>query len=200
MAVIDIGAAAINRAGSIDIWALTAVEASNPADGTGNIDTVEAWWNYKLDPSDAYVGTFSAVGNVLTCRDSQSIGDVITGSKQTYTGLTISVVTGDYIGTKDKAGSNELYIERASSGGTGNWYYAGEVIDPSDSATFGYSNTYIMSLYGTGVTAGGGGWANIKNMRMGTGSITATDLASIWFGTTEVAVADIAELPVGVAV
>jgi hypothetical protein len=44
------------------------------------------------------------------------------------------------------------------------------------------------------------GWANIKNIRAGTGSITATDLASIWFGTTEVAVADIAEIPVGVAV
>ena len=39
-----------------------------------------------------------------------------------------------------------------------------------------------------------GGWANIKNIRAGTGTILATDLASIWFGTTEVAVADIAEL------
>ena len=45
-----------------------------------------------------------------------------------------------------------------------------------------------------------GGWANIKNIRAGTGSITATDVASIWFGTGEVAVADIAEIPPGLAV
>jgi hypothetical protein len=43
------------------------------------------------------------------------------------------------------------------------------------------------------------GWANIKNIRAGTGSIATADLSSIWFGTTEVAVADIAEFN-GVAV
>ena len=48
-------------------------------------------------------------------------------------------------------------------------------------------------------TAGAAGWANIKNMRVGTGSITATDLSHIWFGTTSIAVADIAEFG-GVAV
>ena len=44
------------------------------------------------------------------------------------------------------------------------------------------------------------GWANIKNIRAGTGTILATDLGSIWYGTSQVAVADIAEIPVGVAV
>jgi hypothetical protein len=44
------------------------------------------------------------------------------------------------------------------------------------------------------------GWANIKNIRAGTGSITATDLSHVWFGTSSVAVADIAEIPTGVAV
>ena len=48
--------------------------------------------------------------------------------------------------------------------------------------------------------AAAAGWANIKNIRAGTGVITATDLSDIWFGTTPVAVADIAEIPVGVAV
>jgi len=47
--------------------------------------------------------------------------------------------------------------------------------------------------------AGAEGWANIKNIRVGTGSITATDLSHIWFGTTSVAVADVAEFG-GVAV
>jgi hypothetical protein len=49
-------------------------------------------------------------------------------------------------------------------------------------------------------TPAAGGWSNIKNVRAGTGSITATDLSHIWFGTTAVAVADIAEIPTGVAV
>jgi hypothetical protein len=44
-----------------------------------------------------------------------------------------------------------------------------------------------------------GSWANIKNIRMGTGSVSPADLEKIWFGTTEVAVADIAEFN-GVAV
>jgi len=37
------------------------------------------------------------------------------------------------------------------------------------------------------------GWTNIKNIRVGTGSITATDLSHIWFGTTPVAVEDVAK-------
>jgi hypothetical protein len=38
------------------------------------------------------------------------------------------------------------------------------------------------------------GWANIKNIRMGTGSIIATDLSDIWYGTSSVPVADHAEI------
>ncbi len=39
-----------------------------------------------------------------------------------------------------------------------------------------------------------GGWANIKNMRMGTGTVTATDLAHIRMGTGIIDVADIAKI------
>jgi len=55
----------------------------------------------------------------------------------------------------------------------------------------------IFDAYGDVVAAEG--WTNIKNIRVGTGSITATDLSHIWFGTTPVAVADVAEFG-GVAV
>jgi hypothetical protein len=47
------------------------------------------------------------------------------------------------------------------------------------------SQVYIEVTYGLVA-----GWANIKNIRAGTGSITATDLSHVWFGTTAVAVAD----------
>jgi hypothetical protein len=45
----------------------------------------------------------------------------------------------------------------------------------------------------------GAGWANIKNIRMGTGTILATDIANIRMGTGSIAVADISDFG-GVAV
>ena len=73
-------------------------------------------------------------------------------------------------------------------------------------------NLYLRSLTDKGETtynlrlrsdddkiAAPAGWANIKNIRAGTGTILATDLGSIWYGTGEALVADHAELG-GVAV
>ncbi len=156
---IDIGAAAIDRAGNSPLCYSgtphTWVEQSNPADGDGEITSFEIWLTFKTDTIDVWLGTFSASGNVLTCRDSESVGDIAYGSQQTGSGLSITVQSGDYFGASDKIDDSiSSYIDRDSSGGTGVWYNAAEYIDPSDSATFISIGSWAISLYGEGETAG----------------------------------------------
>jgi len=76
---------------------------------------------------------------------------------------------------------------------------AADLLDTMIDATAGTRTaaSQIAYLFYNAPTAEG--WANIKYIRAGTGSILATDLSHIWFGTTPVAVADIAEFG-GVAV
>lgn len=146
MAVIDVGAAVIDR-GSYSAVTATRIEGSNAANDTGTIAKVEMW--FKLPAGEnVEVATFIHEGsNVFSTRDSEAIGDVPVGSKQTFTGLDMDVATGDYIGIYGTAG----YIERDSSGGVGYWYTAGDQISCT-SVTFTWSADNIMSLYGEGET------------------------------------------------
>lgn len=148
---IDVGAEAINRTFSSSIYNYTRVDANNPANDTGAIDTVELYFNAA--GGTVYVGTFSADGNDLTCRDSESVGAVSDGSTQQFTGLDIDIETGDYIGLYDKTGSGSVDTEYS---GAGLWRASGEVIDPEDSDTFTWYSSRTMSIWGEGETAGGG--------------------------------------------
>jgi len=51
-------------------------------------------------------------------------------------------------------------------------------------------NSYCSQFYVEVDYTAPTGWANIKNIRAGTGSITATDVESIWFGTSQVLTSD----------
>jgi hypothetical protein len=145
VAVIDIGAAAIDRASRVNLL-YTFVEGSNPANDTGKIDTVEMWLD--IAGTGIEVATFIHEGsNVLSTRDYEAIGSVAAGSKQTFTGLNMDVATGDYIGICGTAGE----IDTDSSGGTGLWYKSGDNI-PCTSQTFAWIADYIISLYGTGAS------------------------------------------------
>lgn len=146
---IDIGSAALPRAAYQDSDRYTLVDAVNPANDTGVIDYCEIYANVA-NSDDTWVGTFSASGNVLTCRDSVSLGDITAGSKQTFSSLDIDVVSGDYFGMHDKTGSSRIEADIVVSSV---WRYEGECIDASDSQTFSLE-TYQISLYGTGETAG----------------------------------------------
>lgn len=151
---ISVGAPAINRSENIIIDTRTLAGTENPANANGIIYTIETWFTHD-DPGvmDTWFGTFSAVGNVLTCRDSESVGDVTAGSKQTFSGLSIDVEAGDFIGLHDKGGNLSVTVERDNSGSDGYWNYMGEVIDPSDSETFEFFSPRTISLYGTGEEA-----------------------------------------------
>ncbi len=148
LGTIDIGAAAIDRANASAL-ADTFVGKENPANASGTLTYCEIFMYSGYPGTDVWIGTFIDGGsNVLSCRDSESIGSVAAGSKQTFSGLSINVATGDYFGSHDK-GSPSGSIERDSSG-QGYWRYVGECIDPDDSQTFTWYSARTMSLYGEG--------------------------------------------------
>ncbi len=153
---IDIGALAIGRASNGNIKNYTMFGMDNPSNGSGTIDTVEVWLESKSDPIDMWAGTFFLVsGTTYECRDSESLGDVAVGSKQTLVGLSIDVETGDHIGCHCKTAGTTVYIEKDTSGFLGNRYKVGEYIDTGDQASYGTEAGDAISLYGTGVAGGG---------------------------------------------
>jgi hypothetical protein len=144
---IDIGAAAVDRSLYLTVsW--TRIDKNNPANADGAIDTVEIWAYSNL--SDCEVATFIDEGsNVFSTRDSETIGAVTAGSKQTFSGLDMDVQAGDYIGIHSSAGN----IERDNSG-DGYWYASGDYI-PCSSQGFNFTADRSLSLYGTGTEGGG---------------------------------------------
>lgn len=119
--------------------------------GTGTIDTWELW--FVVSGVNVQVATFFVVsGNNLSTRDTETIGAVTAGSKQTFTGLSTDVQNGDYPGVYD--GSVGVTIERANSGAT-QWTVSGDKI-PCTNQAFGTTATETISIYGTGTAAGGG--------------------------------------------
>jgi len=153
---IDVGPGATNRSSSSFLsymsTSYTKVDKANPANATGTLDTVEIWMQENTGANDIWAGTFSASSNDLTCHDSVSLGDVPAGSKQTYTGLSVDVNSGEYLGTCGKAKGTSISssIEYATSGGSDVWYKGGEYIDPTDTATFSVLSGDVISIYATG--------------------------------------------------
>jgi hypothetical protein len=143
MADIDIGSAAVDRASDASN-AYTYALYDNPANASGSITSVEMWAYYSL--SNCEVATFVAEGsNVFSTRDSETIGSVTAGSKQTFSGLAMDVETGDYIGGYWSAG----LLERDNIGYSGYAYLSGDHI-PCSSVTFSTIGNRTMSLYGEG--------------------------------------------------
>jgi hypothetical protein len=161
---IDIGAAAIDRSLYLTVtW--TRIDKNNPANADGTIDTVEIW--AYSDLSDCEVATFIDEGsNVLSTRDSETLGSVTSGSKQTFSGLDMDVQTGDYIGIHSSAGN----IERDNSG-DGYWYAAVDYI-PCSSQGFNFTADRSLSFYGMGTE--GGGATEKQSSDTGTGADART--------------------------
>lgn len=154
---VDVGSPAINRGGSAPVrgygWYFTIVEGANPANADGTIDTVEAWFYTADSGNSVKYGTFEHLGsNELKCHDAELYGQVSAGSKQTCTGLSIGILTGEYIGA-DARTTPDLFLEMDTSGGTGYWTTDGQFCDPNDQETFGWDADNIISLYGTGEEA-----------------------------------------------
>lgn len=144
---IDIGETASNRSG-YSTPNYTKVNKGNPANDTGTITSVEIW--AYTDLSNVEVAIFyEGAANVLSTRDTHSIGSVTAGSKQTFN-VNLDVQVGDYIGMYWTTGS----IEYSSSGCGGQWIANGDNI-PCTDITFSLFEGDAISLYGTGTTAAG---------------------------------------------
>lgn len=161
---IDIGTAATDR--NTYQTTETIVAKGNPANATGTIDTVEIWASLAMTLCE--VATFFVVsGNNLSTRDSEAIGSVAAGSKQTFAGLSMSVTTGDYLGIYFATGRLETSIT-----GDGDWYKDGDNI-PTTNTLFTAEASTEYSLYGTGTepppptTQGKVGFMAAKLMRAG---------------------------------
>lgn len=113
---------------------------------------------------------------------------------------------------------NTLTLEASVNVTSGTDYWLG-VLSSEDSKSLVYDAEvsrpmkYAIRLYTDGICAGGdvtwldasgyylsysaygtlAGWANIKNIRMGTGVVLATDVANIRMGSGSIAVADISD-------
>lgn len=143
---IDIGADPIDRLSGLSGGA-TYIDKNNPANASGTLHSVKIWAEGDDDMSSLIVGTFYTTnGDTLKCRDSEAIGDVEAGAERTFTGLSIIVEEGDYIGLYCVRGT----IEADISGFAGLWIVAGEYIDPNDETDYFFLAGYAMSLYGYG--------------------------------------------------
>jgi len=142
---IDIGPAAIERSSYSS--SATRIAEGNPANDTGWITSVEIWAYSNMLNTE--VATFEEVsGDTFTTRDSEALGTVTSGSKQTFSGLDMDVATGDYLGAYWTDGR----IEKDNSG-SGYWYVEGADHIPCTSQAFSHTLTdRDMSLYGTGDT------------------------------------------------
>jgi hypothetical protein len=148
MAVIDIGAAAIDR-NSTSASGQTVIDENNESYDTGTLDTFELWANSDL--ADCKVGTFDSPSYTKwTMRDYETIGSVTSGSKQTFTGKNCYVVQGDRLGSYFSSGA----IEKSTTGYYGIWYKSGDKFDQGEQ-TYSFFTGDAISAYATGTTGGG---------------------------------------------
>lgn len=92
---IDMGLPAIDRPAYTQND-ITFIDAENPADASGILDTIELWAKTALAGCKA--GIMQKTGtNKFRCRSVVYLGNVTAGSKQTFTELDLDVRKGDYL-------------------------------------------------------------------------------------------------------
>lgn len=148
MGAIDIGAGATDRAASTTIDK-TQLDLNNPANDTGILDTVELYFATGSDGANIKIGTFYGSSTSWTSRDYETIGSVSSGSKQTFTGKSIDVQTGDIIGIYGTGGELEL----TATGGSGMLYKSGDQFG-AGTQTYTSLSGRISSMFGSGDPVG----------------------------------------------
>ncbi|MFA5429843.1 MAG: hypothetical protein WC329_01635 [Candidatus Omnitrophota bacterium] len=140
---IDVGPGATDRA-ALEGAPYTMICLDNPANADGYLNTFQFW--FVSTATGVKGGTFQGSGTTYTSRDYEAIGNVSSGSVQTFTGLNCDVITGDFLGSFFTSGT----IESAATGYTGLPYKAGDQFGAGEqtySAFAGHTN----SIYATGV-------------------------------------------------
>ncbi len=151
---INIGDAAIDRSNQWTLASYTVVNKGSPADGNGIITEVKMHAETDHDLENCVVGIFYTTnGDTLKCRSAVVIGAVVGGAIRTFSGLSLAVQTGDYIGIYTTGG----WLSRDVGGFTQIWYISGQYIDVDDEGAYTPAADDALSLHGTGeeVVAGG---------------------------------------------
>jgi len=158
LTAIDVGPAAAVRSFTID-YNNTLANARNPANDTGILTSIEVYTQTKLT-DNVIIATFYVVsGTNLTSRDSVNIGEVPSGSKQTFTEdkdgnpIALLVNAGDMIGIYSGDTAGVLY--RDTAGLAGLYRMAGDYSDCTNQ-TFALWANQGVSVYGAGETAAAG--------------------------------------------
>jgi len=146
MAVINIGAAAIDRAtnGAVHMaW----LNKENPANYTGRIKLIKTWLHEPCLTSFIPAIYYVVAGNTLRCRDLAIFATVAAGYVETVVDL--EVEAGDYIGCYV---SEEMELD--SAGGQGLWYKAGAAGVPSkgNDIDYDFNANWTVSICGVGLT------------------------------------------------
>ena len=176
---LDVGIDATDRASAVLINSDSYINKDNPVNDDGVIESVEIWLNAGTT-TVTYVGMVTMDGNDATTRDYEDVGAVASGSKQTFNGLDIDCVSGDYIGISgDSPGS----IERDFATGDGYWYNLEVELTNLSSTAMTFSSPRCISLYGTGTESAGNNPPTVTSVSSAsveettanlTGNITAT--------------------------
>jgi hypothetical protein len=143
MSAIDIGFGAASSALNANKTA-TNLDKTNPSNGTGVLTSFEFYFN--TDSTDMYCGTFYGSGTSWTNRDYENIGNVSSGSKQTFTGKNCDVSSGDLLGFMSTTGS--LCVTNSS--GSGLYYCTGNQFGQGAQTYVDYSNLFGLAMYATG--------------------------------------------------
>lgn len=147
---IDVGGDPITRANGLGSY--TVVNKTNPANGDGLLDTWQLY--FEADATGVECATFFVVAaNDLSTRDTEAIGNVPSGSTQTFAGRSTDVLTGDYAGEYHATGS----LAWDKSGYDGIWGVSGVDHIPCVGVTFIFYAGDVVSVYATGPDAGGDG-------------------------------------------
>ncbi len=137
------------------IWSSTgtSINRNTPANASGKITSCSFY--FKVNSADTKFGTFYGSGTSWTCRAFTAIGAVAAGSKQTFSGLNVSVSVGDLAGYYISAGN--LYYD--NSGGSGKMNCAGDQTETGVQTYIVWeaAGTDIPSIEASGVTPVVGG-------------------------------------------
>lgn len=140
---LDIGSGATNLNDFTEAG-LTMIDLANPVESDGIITSIELWANTNI--AGMRVGSFYlSSGTTYVCRASVAIGDVTSGSKQTFP-VSLQARAGDFIGLYWDSGR----LETSPSGGTSVAIKTGEYIDANDSASYTINANWRIAAYGIG--------------------------------------------------
>ena len=158
---IDVGPEAIDRGTSKVADGKTIICLDNSANAAGNITSVEVWAQTTI--TSMTIAIFSGGGGAgeYIARSSSVLGEIVAGAKRTFSGLSLAVEIGDYIGCYCTGGKHEIdesafagTVEFTGDGTGGTETYtldAGDAISikgtGTETATPTYPSGNIASMY-----------------------------------------------------